>query len=76
MRAAKDHYDDITKNDLMSHIGSDGSNYKDRIERYSLWGGSIYETIHYTHRTPIESSAGPIEMKNFADKLALHWILD
>ena len=77
-RAAIDHYCDITQHDLMSHIGSDKSTYKDRIERYALWGGSIYETIHYTHRVPFEDEGDPtpMQMKAFADKVVLHWILD
>jgi len=32
---------------LRTHKGSDGSSFKDRIEKYALWGGAIYETILY-----------------------------
>ena len=46
-RAAADHYSDIAAEGLTSHTGSDGRNYKDRIEKYSLWGGAIYEAIVY-----------------------------
>jgi len=46
-QAAADHYCDIAVNGLTSHTGSDGCNYKDRIEKYSLWGGAIYEAIVY-----------------------------
>ena len=31
----------------MSHIGSDKSNFRDRIERHCKWGGSLFEAIDY-----------------------------
>ena len=34
-----------------SHKGSDQSTYKDRIERYCRWGGSIYEAMDFAVRT-------------------------
>jgi uncharacterized protein YkwD len=45
--AAVDHLKDICEKGIRSHNGSDGSNYRVRIERYALWGGCIYETILY-----------------------------
>lgn len=46
-KAAIDHLVDISEHGLRSHTGSDGSNYKTRIEKYALWGGGIFETILY-----------------------------
>jgi uncharacterized protein YkwD len=46
-KAATDHLLDIGPKGLLSHQGSDKSNYKDRIERYCKWGGSIFESIDY-----------------------------
>ena len=50
--AAVDHYKDIATNGLCSHTGSDGSSYKDRIERYAMWGGAIYQAIKYMNKPP------------------------
>ena len=33
-----------------SHKGSDQSTYKDRIERYCRWGGSIFEAMDFAVR--------------------------
>jgi uncharacterized protein YkwD len=46
-KAATDHMTDIGKKGLLSHTGSDKSNYKVRIERHCKWGGSIFEAIDY-----------------------------
>jgi uncharacterized protein YkwD len=46
-RAALDHLEDIGPKGLLSHAGSDKSSYKQRIERYCKWGGSIFEAIDY-----------------------------
>ena len=51
LRACKDHYKDIAVKGLTSHIGSDKSTYKDRIERYCRWGGSIFEAMDFAPRT-------------------------
>jgi len=48
--AAKDHYQDISKSNSFSHVGSDKSSYKDRIERYCRWGGSIFEIMDFAPR--------------------------
>ncbi|EQD54906.1 Allergen V5/Tpx-1 family protein [mine drainage metagenome] len=45
--AAWDHYNDIAPKGLLSHTGSNKSTYKDRIEKYCKWGGSIFEAIDY-----------------------------
>jgi serralysin len=45
--ASQDHVLDIGPLGLLSHQGSDKSSYKDRIERYCQWGGSIFEAIDY-----------------------------
>lgn len=50
--ASRDHLVDIGNKGLLSHYGSDKSTYKERIERYCQWGGSIYEAIDYgVHET-------------------------
>lgn len=41
-KAANDHRRDMTATGRMGATGSDGSSYRDRIERYCRWGGSIY----------------------------------
>ena len=33
-----------------SGVGSDGSSYKQRIEKYCRWGGSIFQTIDFGER--------------------------
>ena len=66
--AADDHYADISKNGLYSHVGSDESTYKERIERYSLWGGQIYETIIY---------GKDIKVDNYSlEDVVLHLLID
>jgi uncharacterized protein YkwD len=45
--AAIDHAKDMSATGITSHVGSDGSNYKDRIEKYALIGGFIYQSIVY-----------------------------
>jgi len=63
--AAADHYTDIAKAGLTSHKSSDGkTTYKERIERYAVWGGSIFEAILY----------GP-EKPNPRD-VVLAWVID
>jgi len=34
----------------MSSVGSDGSAYKERIERYCRWGGSIFQALDFGAR--------------------------
>lgn len=46
-KAALDHAHDIGQKGIRGHKGCDGSNFKDRIERYAIWGGGIYQTIMY-----------------------------
>jgi len=54
-KAANDHRRDMTATGRMGATGSDGSTYKDRIERYCRWGGSIYQAIDLgERRDPIE----------------------
>jgi uncharacterized protein YkwD len=48
--AALEHLGDIGTKGLLSHTGSDKSSYKDRIEKYCLCGGSIFEAIDYGAR--------------------------
>jgi len=54
MAAAEDHYSDIGDKGLLSHKGSDGSTYKDRIEKYCRWGGGIFEAMDFGHRQSAE----------------------
>ena len=49
-RAASDHQADIEVTGDFSHKGQDGSTYKDRIERYCRWGGSIFEAMDFARR--------------------------
>ena len=55
--AASDHANDMAATGITNHVGSDGSNFKDRIERYTLIGGYIYQSIVYQDqlRKPIHS---------------------
>lgn len=63
--AALDHYNDISATGALSHTSSDGvTNYKQRIERYTGWGGSIFEAILY----------GPA--KPAAHDVVLAWVID
>lgn len=53
MLACQDHFEDILKSEdpsRLSHTGSDQSTYKDRIERYCRWGGSIFEGLDFAPR--------------------------
>ena len=53
---------------MYSHVGSDNSTYKDRIEKYALWGGSIYESIIYGRDLKVE---------NYKDiDVVLHLLID
>ena len=62
--AAKDHYVDIASKGLYSHKSSDGKRtYKERIEKYCMWGGSIFEAILYGE-------------KPSARDVVLSWIID
>jgi uncharacterized protein YkwD len=49
---ARDHANDIAKNDQTGHRGSDGSTPEDRISRYGTWGVAVGEDIVYQSRTP------------------------
>jgi uncharacterized protein YkwD len=46
-RAAADHARDTGRHGLMSHAGTDGSDFMKRIERYGTWSGAIGEDIAY-----------------------------
>lgn len=63
MKAAQDHLDDIGPKGLLSHTGSNKSSYKERIEKYVKWGGSIFEAINY----------GPREL---ARDVVVGWLVD
>lgn len=55
-KAAEDHQKDLTDTGDLSAIGSDGSSYKQRIEKYCRWGGSIFQALDFGARqTPIET---------------------
>jgi len=49
-KAAIDHQTDLSKTGELSGVGSDGSTYKERIERYCRWGGSIFQAIDFGER--------------------------
>ena len=42
--------DDIGAKGLLSHAGSNKSTYKERIEKYCKWGGSIFEAMSFGPR--------------------------
>jgi len=64
-KAAVDHYKDMAKSGIISHKSSDGkTTYKERIEKYAAWGGSIFEAILY----------GP--SKPSPRDVALAWVID
>ena len=48
--AAVDHQTDLTNTGSFSAVGSDGSNYKTRIEKYCRWGGSIFQASDFGER--------------------------
>jgi len=45
--AAEDHADDIGRNGLVSHTGSDGSSSSERMQRYGRWTGACGECLWY-----------------------------
>jgi uncharacterized protein YkwD len=54
-RAASDHVRDSGSRGLVSHMGSDGSSFSARIERYGVWSGSSAENIAYGLNDPRET---------------------
>lgn len=52
-KAAADHAKDIIKNRSHGHVGSDGSSFIDRVQRYCRKGkGSMVELLGTTHAIP------------------------
>jgi uncharacterized protein YkwD len=51
-RAAAEHVRDSGGHGLVGHIGSDGSSFRARIERYGIWSGSAAENIAYGLKDP------------------------
>ncbi|OMJ70233.1 hypothetical protein SteCoe_31845 [Stentor coeruleus] len=50
--AAQMHADDIGPSGLMTHIGQDGSEPCDRIEKFCKWSGHLGENIDYGNADP------------------------
>ena len=50
--AAQLHADDIGPSGRMSHIGQDGSEPSDRIEKFCSWSGHLGENIDYGNTSP------------------------
>jgi len=46
-KACRDHIYDIGPKGLTNHIGSDGSNITDRIEKYCEWDGIVAENLDF-----------------------------
>ena len=46
-KACRDHIMDIGPKGLTDHIGSDGSNITDRIEKYCEWDGMVAENLDF-----------------------------
>ena len=49
-KACRDHVADIGPKGLTDHIGSDGSNITDRIEKYCEWDGIVGENLDFGFR--------------------------
>ena len=49
-KACRDHISDIGPKGLTDHIGSDGSNITDRIEKYCEWDGIVGENLDFGFR--------------------------
>lgn len=50
--AAQSHADDIGPSGRMSHLGEDGSEPSDRIEKFCQWSGHLGENIDYGNSNP------------------------
>ena len=46
-KACRDHITDIGSKGLTGHIGSDGSNITDRLEKYCEWDGIVAENLDF-----------------------------
>ena len=49
-KACRDHITDIGSKGLTGHIGSDGSNITDRLEKYCEWDGIVVECLDFGFR--------------------------
>ena len=49
-KACRDHIADIGPKGLITHIGSDGKNITDRIEKYCEWDGIVAENLDFGFR--------------------------
>lgn len=61
-QAAKVHCDDLCKNGIHGHKGSDGSSLAQRVERFGRWKGGVSENVALQQQTPID--------------VVLHWLID
>jgi len=52
--AAQDHANDQSKTGQLGHVGSNGSTFVERIEKYTNWRGIIAENIMYGPHSPRE----------------------
>ena len=50
--ACRDHINDIGPKGLTTHIGTDGSNITDRIEKYCEWDGVVAENLDFGFKEP------------------------
>lgn len=53
--AAQDHCNDIGPRGLTGHVGSNGSQMDDRIERYGEWSGNIGENVVYDFEDALQA---------------------
>ena len=51
-KSALDHANDIGKQGLHNHEGSNGSLLSDRIEKYTEWDGAIAESLQFCYKYP------------------------
>jgi hypothetical protein len=52
-KAARDHAVDLGRAGMTGHVGTDGSDLSERIERYGQWMGSISENCSYGFQDPL-----------------------
>ncbi|EGR33777.1 scp-like extracellular, putative [Ichthyophthirius multifiliis] len=53
-KACSDHANDIGSKGLIDHIGSDGSNFTDRLGRYGDWIGKVGEALVFGKKKAID----------------------
>ncbi|MCQ2819729.1 MAG: CAP domain-containing protein [archaeon] len=73
--AAQDHANDIGKNGLTSHEGSNGSDLTSRIEQYIEWDGSCAESIDFGFTEPCNIICNLIVDDGVREKFQRNYLL-